>query len=156
MECTKNDHSTTTPMSIQATSSKMFFMIRERNLCFERKTARVLVEWSSVLHVPRIISVRFKPRILENNPHLRTYVYAPTKQRRTISISHFLLQAFVNTVPNRGILLVRGTWMPTFGREIGYRENKIGSYGIGVINENCELFFHISLAKNNMGVTNWR
>lgn len=85
-----------------------------------KKSARVLLEWSSVSQ--RIISVRFKNLEFKKKPSF-TYVYVPTKQRSMISTSYFLLQAFVNTVPNLGILLIMGRHeCQSLVREFGKRE----------------------------------
>ena len=53
---------------------------------------------------------------------------------------YFSLQAIVNTVPKRDILMIMGDLNAKVGSERLGRESEIGPHGIGTMNENGELF----------------
>lgn len=83
-----------------------------------KKSARVLLEWSSVSQ--RIISVRFKNLEFKKT----TLIHVCIRPDKTTKHDfYFLLQAFVNTVPNLGILLIMGRdECQSLVREFGKRE----------------------------------
>ena len=102
-----------------------------------KKAARALLEWNPVS--PRIISARFNTKFQKTTI---IQVYAPTNNADEDEKEdfYFSLQAIVNTVPKRDILLIMGDLNAKVGSERLGRESEIGPHGIGTMNENGELF----------------
>ena len=102
-----------------------------------KTSKKSLLEWNPISQ--RIVTARFDTQFQKTTV---IQVYAPTNEAQEIEKEDFYnaLQYVEDKIPKRDILIIMGDLNVKVGSERIGRERKIGSQGIGNINENGELF----------------
>ena len=105
-------------------------------LLLSKEAARSLMEWEPVSD--RIMTARFESRFQKVSVVM---CYAPTNNAEEEEKDAFYtqLQAVVDKIPRRDILIVMGDLNAKVGSDNTGREKEMGRNGLGVMNENGEL-----------------
>ena len=106
-------------------------------LLLSKEANRSLLEWEPVSD--RIIRARFESRFQKVTVIM---CYAPTNAAEEEEKQQFYaqLQTVVDIVANRDMLIVMGDMNAKVGQENLGREREMGKHGLGVMNENGEMF----------------
>ena len=102
-----------------------------------KMAADSLMEWELVSE--RIMTARFASKC-QNMSLIQ--VYAPTNEAKDEDKEAFYhqLQTVYNRTPRRDVTLVMGDFNAKIGSDNANRENVMGKYGLGSMNENGEIF----------------